>query len=244
MTKERGCAVSNWLVVESKNDQAFFQALVQHLNIENVKFNTPVCHIDDFECMDGLNVKKLTASLRRLRNEFAKTNIRAIGILLDHDGKFQQRLDMVNQAGRDAFDCDLNFTQSSESRNIVLEVSPGDEITLRISFCLVGVGDRGELETVLKAIYTQEAIYADCLDAWRDCLKEQDKPISDKDFEKAWLNNYIRYDTCSRKERKQAGRKCSMSAFEYVMKNKPAIWDFDHPVLAELKAFLNFFCAV
>ena len=134
----------------------FFQALIKHLNVENVKFNSSVCSIDDFECMYGLDVKKLTLSLQRLRNRFDKEDVRAIGILLDHDGQFQKRLDIVNASIRNVFDCDLNFTQSGESRDMRVEISPGDSIHLRVSFCLVGVEGQGELET----LFAQFSVYS------------------------------------------------------------------------------------
>jgi len=53
---------------------------------------------------------------------------------------------------------------------------------------------------------------------------------------------YIRFDTCSKSEKKQAERKCSMKGFDYIMTNKPAIWDFEHPALNDLKDFLRLFC--
>jgi hypothetical protein len=53
---------------------------------------------------------------------------------------------------------------------------------------------------------------------------------------------YIRFDTCSKNEKKQAERKCSMKNFDYVMTNKTKIWNFKHPVLNELNDFLNLFC--
>ncbi|GBE73146.1 hypothetical protein myaer87_03730 [Microcystis aeruginosa NIES-87] len=52
---------------------------------------------------------------------------------------------------------------------------------------------------------------------------------------------YLRFDTCSTEDKKQAGRKCSMNGFDYVMKNKRHIWNFEHEVLNELKEFLQLF---
>jgi hypothetical protein len=44
---------------------------------------------------------------------------------------------------------------------------------------------------------------------------------------------YIRYDTCTRKEQKQAGSKCNNEAGM----QKP-IWNFEHDCLKELFTFL------
>ncbi len=72
-------------------------------------------------------------------------------------------------------------------------------------------------------------------------FKQAKKLIKDKDFDKFWISNYLRFDTCSTEDKKQAGRKCSMNGFDYVMKNKRYIWNFEHEVLNELKEFLQLF---
>lgn len=116
-----------------------------------------------------------------------------------------------------------------------------EEIALQLACHLIHLEGKGELETLLKAIKTKPSPYADCLAEWRRCLEEKGKTVTDKEFGKYWVNNYIRFDTCTKKERKQAGRKCSMRNFAYVMENKADIWDFNHPALAEFKAFLALF---
>jgi hypothetical protein len=47
---------------------------------------------------------------------------------------------------------------------------------------------------------------------------------------------YIRYDTCSKKEKKQVATKCT---FQAAMGK--AIWNFDNEKLDDLKAFLKIF---
>ena len=44
----------------------------------------------------------------------------------------------------------------------------------------------------------------------------------------------MRFDSCTKEEKKQAGRKCIFKAS--MQKN---IWDFDHECLNELKAFFK-----
>ncbi len=51
--------MSHVLIVESKNDRYFVEALVAHLNLE-IELDEPLCRIDDYECLDGLNQQKLT----------------------------------------------------------------------------------------------------------------------------------------------------------------------------------------
>ena len=75
---------------------------------------------------------------------------------------------------------------------------------------------------------------ADCLEAWKTCLTSKGKTITDKDFDKFWVNNYLRFDTCSASEKSQVARKCN-----YESGMKKDIWDFENPILKDLKEFLN-----
>jgi hypothetical protein len=101
---------------------------------------------------------------------------------------------------------------------------------------------KGELETLLKAIKARKSPQADCLSSWKTCIESQGKDISDKDFDKFWVSIYLRYDTCSNQEQTQAGKKCSMSGFKYVMEHKKDIWDWNNPALDDLKEFFTLFC--
>ncbi|MBC6430551.1 hypothetical protein FM036_06805 [Nostoc sp. HG1] len=95
---------------------------------------------------------------------------------------------------------------------------------------------------MLKSIKAQGSVHADCLESWKDCLQNNGEQITVKEFNKFWVDMYIRFDTCSKYEKKQAERKCSMKGFDYVMKNKTAVWNFEHPALNDLKGFLQLFC--
>ena len=112
----------------------------------------------------------------------------------------------------------------------------------KLACYFTNVGGKGELETLLKAIKARDSPYADCLDSWKTCIESLGKKINQKDFDKFWISNYIRYDTCSNQEQKQAGRKCSMSGFDYVMEHKKDIWDWKNSALDDLKEFFTLFC--
>lgn len=84
-------------------------------------------------------------------------------------------------------------------------------------------GGKRELETLLKAIKARESPHADCLNSWKTCIESQGQQIDRKGFDKFWVSIYLRYDTCSDKEQQQAGRKYSMSGFDYVMEHKKDI---------------------
>ena len=90
----------NILIVESKNDRCFIEALVKHLNLnKNVQVDAPICQIDDYECLDGLNETKLTTKFRDVLDDVAKKGISKIGLLLDMDKETHEtRIAFVNKA--------------------------------------------------------------------------------------------------------------------------------------------------
>jgi hypothetical protein len=242
--------VSNILIVESKNDEFFVKALIEYMNLPYIQVDDPpICQIDDFECMDGLDSKKLEQRLTAIRNQLPKRNIESIGIILDHDGKRKERIKLINEAIHQVFSTEEDISQTGEFVSAVAEIGE-DNFDIRIACYLVNVDENGELETLLKAIKSKESPYADCLELWRKCIEnrlkastseEKERILSKKEFDKFWLNNYIRFDTCSQKERKQAERKCSIKQFEYVLKHKRDIFNFHNSVLEDFKNFLTLF---
>ncbi|MEA5459711.1 hypothetical protein VB796_11700 [Arcicella sp. LKC2W] len=62
--------------------------------------------------------------------------------------------------------------------------------------------------------------------------------LSQKEFDKLWVYNYLKYDTATHQQRQQAGTYCTL---EYSLQHKPHIWDFDSLILDELKGFLALF---
>jgi hypothetical protein len=230
--------MTNRLIVESKNDKIFIKKLIQTLNFNNIEIDKPIC-IDDYECLEGLSKKSVTNSLKSLSASLLKNDIKKIGIIIDQDNCTQQeRFEFINNCiDQAAFRKSIDLSDV----NNLIEIITDDNIARQLGCYFTNVNGKGELETVLKTIKTQDSDYADCLESWRNCLKEQAKNISDKDFDKFWISNYIRYDTCSPQESKQAGRKCAMSAFDYVLKEKSHIFDFGHSVLDGLKDFLKLF---
>ena len=195
--------MANRLIVESKNDKIFIEKLIQTLNLNNIEIDKPI-YIDDYECLEGLSEKSVTNSLKSLSASLLKNNIKKIGIIIDQDNCSQQeRFEFINNC------IDQVFRKSvylSDVNNLIeVKIINDNNITLQLGCYFTNVNGQGELETVLKTIKTQDSDYADCLESWRSCVKEQAKNISDKDFDKFWISNYIRYDTCSPQESKQAG---------------------------------------
>jgi hypothetical protein len=229
--------MSNILIVESKNDKIFIEKLIEILNFDNIEIDEPIC-VDDYECLDGWSKTAIIRALKSLSASLPKKNITKIGIVIDQDKHTkEQKLNLINEC------VDQVFTKSAILNDVssLIEVKSNFDISLQLGCYFTNVNQQGDLDTLLKAIKTQDSDYADCLESWRNCIKEQEKTISNEDFDKFWINNYIRFDTCLKKESSQAYRKCSMYNFDYILENKSHIFDFDNPVLDEIKAFLKLF---
>jgi hypothetical protein len=235
----------NVLIVESKNDQAFIEAVIRSLKLQiQVAVDTPICNIDDFECLNGLNLEKLRVKFEDVFGEIAKKGIDKIGIILDLDQETtENRLKLINEALKIALKNVFDFTQEAllvaENQLVIIPVNENTQFALACHF--TNVDGAGELENVLKSIKTQASIYADCLQSWRECVESNGKKLSDKEFVKMWVDAYIRWDTCSRNDKKQAERKCSMKNFDYVMTSKSTIFDLNAELLNNLKTYLRLF---
>ena len=240
--------MSNLLIVEGKSDLPFIQALTKHLNLSNVEFGIPLCKIDDYECLQGEGElgKQLQSLINDVKN--GRKEINKIGIILDIDKNgLTQRIKFVNRQLKQLKRVLAKQYCIVEAGNFIPLTVPTDdeddeeEIIIELACYFINVEGVGELETVLKAIKAKESLYADCLQNWRDCLKSHNQEISEKFFDKHWLHYYIRYDTCSEEQQRLAGDYCDIRKLDYVFKNKPEIFNFDHEVLNELKAFLMMF---
>ena len=228
--------MSNIVIVESKNDAIFMQAMVDKLNC-NIQVEESI-YIDDYESLEGLSETKLMTTLKALEADLQKRDIEKIGIIIDIDNYSEaERLEFVNECIQQVFESE---TLSSTKQFIDICGDNGTKAQLACYF--TNFEGKGELETLLKAIKARKSPQADCLSSWKTCIESQGKDISDKDFDKFWVSIYLRYDTCSDKEQQQAGRKCTMSGFKYVMEHKKDIWDWDNPALDDLKEFFTLFC--
>lgn len=228
--------MSNIVIVESKNDAIFMQAMVEKLNCD-IQVEPPI-YIDNYESLEGLSETKLIITLKALEADLQKRDIEKIGIIIDIDNDSEQeRLNLVNKCIKQVFESE---TLSSTKQFIDICGDNGTKAKLACYF--TNVGGKGELETLLKEIKAIQSTYADCLNSWQTCIENQGKEINQKEFDKFWVSIYLRYDTCSKQEQKQAGSKCSMSGFDYVMKHKKDIWDWDNSALDDLKDFFKLFC--
>lgn len=230
--------MKNLLIVESENDKYFIEALINFMNLGNIEIsNGFICNIDDYECLGGLNTTKLTNVLNAVKSKVKKEEINKVGIIIDRDNKTEEeRLSLVNASIKECFGGNYSLSNANSFQSIIID----EYQNVNIATYFTNVNGSGELETVLKTIKKNSSVYADCLRSWQDCLKNKGinngSGLKDKDFDKFWVQVYIRYDTCSKSEQSQAGRHCNNQA---AMKKD--IWDFDHACLNEMKAFLRLF---
>lgn len=188
--------------------------------------------------MDGLDAKKLEKVLEDLRADIQNNKIKKVGIIIDIDDDSKEaKIKFINDCIQSIFPDSPLINNTNEFINLSFD---GFNVSLACYF--TNINGQGELETLLKVIKSRDSMYANCLESWKNCLQKQGQEIKPKDFDKLWVNMYIRFDTCSKQDKKQAGRKCSMSGFDYVMKEKADIWNFDHPILDDLKQFFKMFC--
>jgi len=133
-------------------------------------------------------------------------------------------------------------SETLSSTKQFIDICGDNGTNAKLACYFTNVGGKGELETLLKAIKARESPHADCLNSWKTCIESQGQQIDRKGFDKLWVSIYLRYDTCSDNEQQQAGKKCTMSGFDYVMERKKDIWDWDNPALDDLKKFFKLFC--
>lgn len=218
--------MSNLLIVESHNDKYFLEALIRYLNLANVEVGSPVCNIDEFECLKGIS--RLKQRLKEIGYTIEKGPIAKLGIILDADKVgIDGRVKLIDDSLKEiCSDVSLHSTNT-----LVKSV----ELEVEIACHIMNVDGFGELETLLKRIKSKPSICADCLDSWRECLDGEGKIIDNKFFDKFWIDIYQRYDICKMNE-SNADKNCRG---EISMKKD--IWDFEHPQLKGLKEFLQLF---
>lgn len=90
--------MSNLLIVESKNDKIFIEALVQYLNFTKIQLDKPICfEEDDYKCLQGLDQAKLTSTFDEIKATIRKKAIPKVGIIIDQDSDTKtERLNWLN----------------------------------------------------------------------------------------------------------------------------------------------------
>lgn len=227
----------NALITEGKDDGYFAAALIEDINTEGGKCSFG----ENYTALGGLSETDLVEDLKGKLGEIRRGRIQRIGILIDQDlYSKEDRLRFLNKVIKKAFDKE----DVLKNTDTLYSVEVDEDTSIEIACHFMNVDGQGELETVLRAIKTQESPHADCLNTWRDCLKVQGTTITEKEFVKNWIRDYIRLDTCSSsKFRGNKAKYCSMNCLDNILARKgdKAIFDLKATKLTDLRTFLSLF---
>lgn len=213
----------NKLIVESQNDKYFVQRIIKKLNLKNIEISEPICSIDEYICLDGIS--KLKNKLQDMKLD----SIDKLGIIIDADDiGIEKRIDEINTI--------LNELKLDIKLENINEFKKDSKYDLEIACYILNINGKGDLDLILKNIAINSTVYADCLSSWEDCLKIHKMKISEKEMIKFWVNNYIKFDICDKKERKQSFKNCNLE--KALQKD---VWNFEDKHLEGLKTFLKLF---
>lgn len=214
--------MNSLIIVESKNDKYFIKAFIKKLNLQNIEVGEPICSINDFECLGGYT------NLENNLNEIKLDEYDKIGIILDADEVgIEERIKFINKA--------LKSICSDVAIENINEPKKSKELNIEIICYIMNVDGKGELETVMRKVASKNAIRANCLESWRECLIQKGENVKDKTFDKFWIDIYQRYDNCKENQSK-ADENCKGEK-----SIKKDIWNFEHALLKDLKKFLELF---
>jgi hypothetical protein len=223
----------NILIVESNNDKYFFQSVIKHID-SDIEIESPIFADEDYRPMEGLDPTKLTKALKDLKADIQKEDIERVGIIIDIDRHSEaDRIKFINDCLVKVFPKAVLLDRVNQFTDLNFE-----DHQIQLACYFTNVNKKGELETVLRAIANQDTTYANCLECWRECVTNSGREITDKNFDKLWVVNYIRYDTSTEDDKKHAATQLTLN---YALKNKPFIWNLDHLILDELKVFFRLF---
>lgn len=249
----------NILIVESKNDQYFIEALVKKMLTEQ---KTKVLAIDKY-VYSSLDEKQITT---QLETALTTKEVSKIGIILDMDNENEEnRLSLINRCLNKALEntYEENFEISLNAVNQFFTISINEYNSVQIACHFTNVDGRGELETILKKIKTKDSSFVNCLDTWVECIKQKNKTvvnkgetgdITHKEILKLWVDFYKRFDTLTKKQRKQAEKNTNWQGIwtgqfsnrkGEITKLKTTrgtdIFDLNHECLTDLRDFLHLF---
>lgn len=241
----------NILIVEGKDDEAFLTWLIDIIKVSGIQVESP-----KIIQLGGLSSEKLSEQLGSIINRIAKHNIEKLGIIIDIDtietgGGREKRLELVNAVIKAAFESYNNETGSSVDIPSLsdigtensINVSIDENTAVNISCYFIHLDSKGELEDILREIKFKDSpsYHADCLESWRECLKNKGIEKKDKDFNKLWVHYYLKYDICTPKEQEHASKNCNLETLLQNKERQGKIFNSEHKCLDELKTFLELF---
>jgi hypothetical protein len=214
--------MKNILIVESKNDKAFFEYLLAHLQVITTNTVT-IFGLDELSSSRGLSKERLKEALEVNLKDLTKGLqvgfVSKVGILVDADepnkgnvnmlGGIAPRLKAISTIIEEVMGQNPNFQQLSvlatDFFTISFETDTGENISIQIGCHLTNIEGRGNLDTLKRAIaHKEQALIANCLEKWRECYEQkiQSGLVESKfkiknldgDFDKLWVTFAERYD--------------------------------------------------
>lgn len=139
---------NNILVVESKNDKFFLNAIIDYLNFD-IDITEPILiEESDYLSMDGLDPTKLEKALKDLKADIQKGEINNIGIVIDLDDQSEEnRVAFVNNCLQAVFPVCQTLLKVNEFINLNFE-----DFDVQLACHFINVNGTGELETVLRSL--------------------------------------------------------------------------------------------
>jgi len=252
----------NILIVESKNDQYFVEALAKEVSSVD-----KVCNIQidkyKYSCLDENKLTaKINESLTEMRSSRNFEKVSKMGVILDMDNSNQEeRIQLINTCLKKSFvECDYPTPTNllTDVNNFI--TNPLDEyLHVKTACFFTNIDGKGELETILKAIASQPSVFANCIYAgWKDCLERNGKTIGksgeqcdirEKDLLKLWVDFYKRFDTLKKNDRDEEntdwegimlGIKDKEGNLKKAARGKD-IFDLQSDKLKDIKSFLSMF---
>ena len=208
----------------------------------------------------GYSLRCLIAKLQHIKRQLDKDkyqHVNHIAVIVDtdslpptnqkpnreQDGGIENRLYQISKALNEVFNTKLYFEHSREGNIIKTTINLGEEtVDYDFSFsCFLtkNAAGLGNLDYLLKDLASKsaEAHHANCLYIWQECLENKQKPIKESFLTKLWVDYYIRLDTASSPEKRDAEIKLN---FPDVMENKGEdIFDFSSILLNPFKEYLS-----
>ncbi len=230
--------IKNILLVEGDSDSKFFQTLIKYLGITNAILNFDLLR---FDAIGGSDKKLLEFSIRSLEVDLRSNPIEKFGIVLDLDDyENDSRFKQVHEILIKIFGEQNVLNNNDNSFNVKLN----DLKTILVDCHFIENDLVTNLELLLKEIVTQDPLAANCLKHWFDCAINSGRKIRKSDYLKFWREVYVRYDYCSNPDlRKHSVENCTTEkSFDNMfIDGKPQAWNFESPLLNNLKTFLASF---
>lgn len=247
----------NLLIVESPNDAAFIQLLLDDLGIgveTDMVFIENLHKIIDLEGKEARGKTALSVKLKDINaNLETYPNLEKLGIILDFDAPpnwdKDKNLQLINTAIANAFGYQNAIPIESEFVTVNTN-SPGTDYERQFQttcFFNRDSSGNGNLDTLLleiRKVSDEKVPYADCLELWRDCVNNSASTlkVTENNYAKIWLVYLLRAKAAELgKEGKSILSDFEEKQSEVITKVGSSVFNLEHAALIPLRDFLLLF---